>query len=336
MTDESTELDRGWRLAESRAPKETGKVEADPLSLKIGGAALLAGVDSKGTRHLLIPIDPSAVLPDDPVGAAIALRKRTMVVDGAGQTYLDLTCSRPDLFDEFAVLARDVVRAVLKERADPVRATADVLAAWRELLRALSPARLDRSGIIGLFGELSILERLQKVDAREAVEAWTGPTGGRFDFQRAQLALEIKTATARHGRPFVIHGLDQLDVPQDMNLYLWWIRLEIGIDRGVSLHTLTSRVLDASLSPSAVEQKLRNLGYELDQQEIYDRPLFNELESRLYLVNPEFPKLTRANFVGGELPRGVTAVSYEVDLSGNIPAPIDVHLQNELIAKLAK
>jgi hypothetical protein len=335
LTADPEDLERGWQLAESRAPDVSDKLEADPLSITVNGFPLMVGVDSLGARHLLIPIPADVAVPTGSSGPAIGLRKRSLIVDAHERTFADLSCSRKDLFDEFVVVARDVIRAVTSNETDAAEEAAEVLASWRELLRAFATPRLDKNGIIGLYGELLILDRLQEFDARKAAEAWTGPTGGRYDFQRGSLMLEVKTATARRGRPFVVHGLDQLEVAPHSKLFLCWIRLEVGVDRGTSLRSLAERVLDGSQNRSSIEQKLRNLGYDLDQQELFELPLLNELERRLYRVDDRFPTLTRTNLIGGDLPRGILAVSYEVDLAGDMPSPVEAGEETRVIHGLA-
>lgn len=336
MTVDAFELERRWRLAETKPVDEADNVAADPLPLPWPGSPVMVGVDGLGVRHLLLPIQQHVEVSAEVSGAVITLRRRVLVRDGLSRAYLDLACKRAEVFDQFAILSTELLTAAAPNPDDIVKITVDVLASWRELLRSLVRSGLGRDEIIGLFGELLILKRMLAIDARYSVEAWTGPGGGRHDFQRARESLEVKSSTARRGRPVVIHGLDQLERLPQTRLNLWWLRLEVSVGRGESLRSLVDHVLDTSLTRADLEQKLAKAGYDLHQPDEYEQPLFTQIESRLYLVDEAFPALTRQSLVSGELPAGVIAVSYEINLSGDKPAPVESAQEDRLLNLLAR
>jgi len=338
VTEIATDLERGWRLAEARGVVEPGTVSADPLSLLVDGQPIMIGVDDAGTRHLLIPLmqghDDTALL--DAGGSAISIRPRALLVREHQQKFVDLACLRPDLFDEFAILCADVIEAVIGAPDEPLHAAAGVLKEWRELLRSISAPRLDRGGVIGLFAELRVLDRLLDADRRHSLDAWTGPSRARHDFQRGDVVVEVKGSTARRGRPLTVHGIDQLEPPPNARLYLAWVALEVSVGRGESLRALTERLLTKTLDPATLEQILSRCGYDFQHPESYDTPCFTELELRWYAVDDQFPRLTRANLVGRELPHGVIAVTYELDLGGDSPPILDPPHVDSLIRILAE
>src|ERR1700676_4632523 len=106
---EAPELERRWRLAETRATASPNEVSADALPVAWPESSVFAGADGSGTRHLLIQIADNIGVPGEASGALITVRKRTLVLEGSRHTYLDLACKRADLFDQFAVLASEVV-----------------------------------------------------------------------------------------------------------------------------------------------------------------------------------------------------------------------------------
>jgi hypothetical protein len=303
--------------------------------VSINGRPLLVGVDAEGNRHLLVPIDAATEVEKPRRGAAVHLAARSLFLDGSEGQYADITCSRPDLYDEFAVLASVVVERVSADQASPAETATRVIDEWRELLRALSEPTLDRSALIGLFAELLVLERVLEVDPRRRTDCWTGPTRGRHDFQSGQCVLDVKGTTARRGRPLVIHGIDQLEPPSNAELFIWWVRLEVGIGRGESLRALAHRLLGRVLNPAELEQKLRRAGYDFENEEAYEAPLLTELEARLYRVDDSFPALTHADLVNGDLPARVIQVTYEIDLSGDEPCPLNAEMESHVLHALA-
>lgn len=332
MSADPGDLERGWRLVESKGTPGADILAAEPVIEQPNSP--MVGVDALGARHLLIPIaDDDEVA--ETTGAAVTLKKRRLVLERQEQSYADLACTRPDLFDEFAVLAAEIIAALDTEAADPAQTAARVVHDWRELLRALAPPQLDRRGVIGLFAELSVLNLILERDPRRTSEAWTGPSRSRYDFQRADTVLEVKGSTARRGRPIHVHGLDQLALPPNGRLYLCWVRVEVGIDRGESLRDLVERLLNRVSDPVDLEQKLTHYGYDFSTAEMYETPRLTELERRTYLVDDAFPTLTHRNLVGGELPHGVLAVEYDIDLSGDRPTPLTAEENDLVLRRLA-
>jgi hypothetical protein len=298
-------------------------------------SAVMAGIDGSGARHLLIPVADESVVTGEGSGAVVTLRKRTLVLDGVKCTYLDLACKRHDLFDQFAMLSAEVLDRAESSPAEAVGVATTVLESWRELLRSLTHPGLDRGGVIGLYGELIVLKQILAINARRGVEAWSGPRSGRHDFQRGADALEIKTSTARVGRPIQIHALDQLEWVPNTRLFVWWIRLEVSVGRGESLRMLVDQVLEACLKRADLEQSLAKVGYKLDQPQQYERPLFTQVEARLYRVDDTFPSLTHKDLVGGQLPHGVLGVVYDIDVSGDQPIPVTSLEEQRLLHSLS-
>jgi hypothetical protein len=335
VTKTAAELEQGWRLAESRGPVDQGSVIADPLPVMIADRRLFVGVSAAGSRHLLLPISGPVAIGRPISGAAVQLSSRSLLLDGQERLYADVSCSRGDLFDEFSVLAAEIIAEVTADPTTPAETASRVIARWRELLRAISLPTLERSAVIGLYAELLLLERILTHDPRRRIDCWTGPRRARHDFQRGPIVLDVKGSTARRGRPIVIHGIDQLETPPNAALYLWWVHLETGVGRGQSLRAQVHKLLDRVVDPTGLEHELIQAGYDFDNEESYDAPLLTELDARLYRVDASFPRLTRAHLVGGDLPARVTALSYEVDLSGDTPQPLDPAQEAEIVRALA-
>ena len=75
------------------------------------------------------------------------------------------------------------------------------------------------------------------------VECWVGPTGGRHDFRRGAIAVEVKTTRAHTSRQVTIHGEDQLDAPDGGALHLHFVRLEEVPSGGASVTSLVDDLL---------------------------------------------------------------------------------------------
>jgi hypothetical protein len=125
-----------------------------------------------------------------------------------------------------------------------------------------------------------------------------------------------------------------LEAPLDTELFVWWIQLEVAVGRGESLRTLAHRLLDRVLDPAELELKLRQAGYDFENEDTYDTPLLTELDTRLYRVDDSFPSLTRRHLVAGDLPSRVIGLTYEIDLSGNEPSPVTAEIEAQVMRRL--
>src|SRR5699024_11964800 len=97
---------------------------------------------------------------------------------------------------------------------------------------ALARARfaMDRNRVIGIFGELTILERLARRDPQSALSAWQGRNGARHDFVRTN-ALEVKTFGGSGSPAVTIHGESQLEPPLKAQVHLVAFRMTDGSSR---------------------------------------------------------------------------------------------------------
>jgi hypothetical protein len=327
-------LEQAWRNAEARPLSPDARVIAEPLPTVVAAGRVMAGVDRDGARYLLVPIDIDDDVVGDGSGRWITFERIELMVEEARSAFAALRCTRRDLFDEFRILAADILDEVGRSSGPPGEAVRSVLSDWRELLQALGRQVLTRERMIGLFAELLLLEDLAALNQDAALESWRGPLGARHDFQRGAVSVEVKATTARRGRPVIVHGLDQLDDPPEGALYLRWSRLEPAIDRGVTLSALIDRLRAYFGEDALFNQRLSAAGYVIPDGSAPE-PALVVLETRLYRVDNTFPRLTRSHFVSGDPPRGIRAINYELDLSGDDPVPVTATAERELFRRLA-
>jgi len=99
--------------------------------------------------------------------------------------------------------------------------------------------------LVGLYCELHVLRELLGRDQR-SVSFWTGPLGAPFDFISGTLAIEAKAVLAA-GWNVVIHGLDQLDVPSGVELWLCVHQLHRTESDGESVPELVDDVISSGV-----------------------------------------------------------------------------------------
>jgi hypothetical protein len=321
---------------EARPTTGPRKLRAAPVAATTR-SGLSVAVDHDGHRHLLVPVDPKRRLAREFRGPTLRLERRPYEDEDTYQVYADLACLRPDLGDLFTELCVDVVGASQALPQSPVKALYQVLDRWKALFQKQAE-KLGPEQLVGLFGELLVLERLLEIDP-DAHRLWRGPTGHRHDFSSDLLAVEVKSSGADTGRRPRIHGLDQLDAPAGGELFLAWFRLTRtpAESAGTGFLELIERVRALADDESALLGRLAHAGYSVNDDELYRHVRFVVAEERWYQVTDSgFPGLTSRTLASAGVPISVLDVEYTIDLSGDLPAPMPSAQVTRVIDRLAE
>lgn len=321
-----------WNVLFSRRTAAAEAITANDSGTVVPAGKVLYGIDAAGCRHLLVPVLGGGVA-EDHESQGVQVGVRTLHHEGATTLYADLACMKPRFNTEFGHIVDDVLSA-LAEGAPSASACSNSLEKWRDLLRTGRKGALDERAAIGLFGELLLLRDLV-LFSPGAIRSWTGPGGGRFDFSGSDAAVEVKTSTRRYGRLAEISGETQLDAPPGLVLHLNFVRLEIVPAGGQRLWDLHAEILEAGVPASEMKRKLDEL--DIDDTVLRDDPRrYRMLESRLYRVEGNFPRIVRASFVGAEIPPGTLRFRYVIDLSGEPPFPLDAESRDAVLEKVSR
>ena len=310
--DVRTRLASAWSVLAARGVGVTDGLSAMPLHpLAAGGRPLLAALDAKGFRHLLVPLPPQAAAVEDARSAGVTLSTRTWMEEGNGIRYLDLVCLRPDLAGVFEGLAADVCIGVVRSD-NPGLVVAQRLDAWRELFEApMAPWTPER--LAGLAAELTVLRGLLELDPM-ASAAWSGPLGEAQDFRLGAHAIEIKATLSPEARVVAIHGWDQLEAPAGGDLRLGWFRMRSG-GSGTTVPDLARGCLQLAASPADLQARVDRLGLPAsDPLAVSTR--FEIVEERWYDVGGTLPAIVPASFRDGHIPSGIVSLDYRIDLDG--------------------
>ncbi len=305
MTDGKA-LDSLWRLVDE--PSGTGELASLETDRHAGSRLMRVAIDSDGRRHLLVPTEDEVRA--DTRSQGVVLVPQRLMIDCKAELFADLVCADTSLETAFTELCEDACRRIESSTGPPASTLSEVLQEWRDLLRR-GQGDIDRSAVIGLRGELEIVRQLAESSPAGALTAWRGPPGGTFDFQRGDLTVEVKTSTAQDGRAVTIHGLRQLDPPEEHRLHLAFVRLQAD-DLGESCPMIIKDLRTLGVDGDELDDLLAGVNYlEGDESSWSER--FSTLELDLWYVGPSFPGL-RSSRMGPEEIRGVSNISYTLDL----------------------
>jgi len=276
-------------------------------------------VDGQGHRHLLVqvPDGTKPVTHRDTRGLQVCT-ERFQVATNPEALYIDLACLDSSQHATFSAVVQDILRTLTMSSGPPRDTVIDALARWKAFWSSKATG-LSREDALGLFGELWFLRRwLSPVDA-SVLSRWQATQSARHDFQWPAASVEVKTtAGGADGPVHKITGLDQLEEPEQGQLYLFSLHVR---DDALASNTLPSLVdgLIQELQPDPValmrlNEKLAARGYRLADASAYSRPL-RILKERLYHVTAGFPRIIRATFEPEGVPSGVVNVGYAIDLA---------------------
>lgn len=229
-----------------------------------------------------------------------------------GGVRIGLTLLDEDLGRSFSVMCYD-----LAERSRSADTTVSALSTllhalnnWAELFRKRAAGGLSREEVLGLVGELLVVEALIEgsrgsVDA--LIQGWRGPHGDARDIGFNGTRIEVKSQRSTSALKLRISSLAQLDDRGD-RVFVVLVRLSPSVS-GRSLvelaNSLRARLERFPMASAEFERKLETSGMTAETDHEHER--LSQDDRIVFSVTEQFPRLVPSN-----VPAGVAAVSYEV------------------------
>lgn len=270
--------------------------------------------DHVGLIHLMTRLPEDRERFDVPLGRLLRAAWIATNEDRGRRDWLDVVCTDARLLRTFLSLIGEMLDRSDESGRPSIDELAEVLESWRAAL-ARERTAMDRNRLVGLFGELTVLERLAARDPQAALLSWKGRQGAIHDFSRTN-ALEVKTLVGDGSPAVTIHGEHQLDPPVGGALHLVAFRIADSAE-GESLEELTARIAEHGVPHEDILRTLVD-----DAPGIEDRQRrFAIEEIRLHEVTDDFPGL-RSSRLSPETLRGVSNISYQLSLDA-CPGQLD-------------
>lgn len=283
-------------------------------------ARLLCAVDVSGSRHLLIPLGANEEEYIDRKSRGISVTTRDLSIHGSNsERYLDIACLDAGGHLILDLMGGEIAKGLTDETKQTTDIVRKVLAKWRRFWGQLPQPMMSYEEQLGLFAELWFFSQwlLPKLGP-DAVMAWRGPWGSRHDFEWADKSVEVKSTTNIRGRIHQIHGLTQLENPENGPLYLLSVNLreENGAINNLPglIESCRKHLIGSEEGLAYFENALAHLGYSPIFEDEYSKLKLHIVEDILFQVVSDFPKLTRENLLNG-ISVGIERVNYEINLN---------------------
>jgi hypothetical protein len=209
-----------------------------------------------------------------------------------------------------------------------------VLDRWRELLAPQRERLLSQSVLAGLLSELHVLESLATKSPVKALQAWTGPSGTRFDFNGPRTSIEAKATTTRERFLVEIHGAFQLQIPREQDLYLYAEQLEPSPRGDDSVPNAVARLREAGVAAHGLLSRLSDIGYLPVDEPAYEKVRFDLVGYRILRVDDTFPRIVPETLKDPSCLEHITRIRYTLDLTDSPSFSESVDNRDLLAAKM--
>ena len=204
----------------------------------------------------------------------------------------------------FMVISDMIFRST--EVANDLGALMDRYNSWREFIKLILIPKSDT----GLWGELCFLNFL--IDNKIGdVRSWIGPDFATHDFKLANQFVEIKTTLNKYKNIISVNGIMQLNTDEKLALCL--IRIVKVSDDGLSLQGMVREIKSkiSSIDRSLLDSKLKRFNSVIEMS----KDQFSIESYNIYDVDEDFPRINSNSFKNNKIPKGISYISYMVDLS---------------------
>jgi len=213
----------------------------------------------------------------------------------------------------FFTFCEDIIYAT-KTITDNVKAYKIILDrffSWKKMFSAQKNL-LTESEIMGLIGELLFLRDFLfvKYGKSDAIKSWSGQELTHKDFSYNDIWYEIKTIHS--GKDSVrISSLEQLQSSIDGELVVFSLEKMSSAYNGLKINILAFSILNSLEFDSDKDLFLSNImnqGFTFNEN--YDDQVYELISMTRYLVNSDFPKLTRV-----DVSDAILKVQYDLSLA---------------------
>jgi hypothetical protein len=198
----------------------------------------------------------------EPLPAPLSLYREVDVTvqSGAHGLVLAVWTSNETLFRPFFSVLLEIADAVQLEHRRPREAVQIAVERFAAVSR--SESGLSDELIVGLWGELEVLERMLRHRGPSSIGCWHGWHADRHDFRANNTELEVKTTRGANPE-HLINGFHQL-VPSDgYELFLLSIQV-MRNERGLTLGERVRRIADLVAGDASAVQTLNKAQAELE------------------------------------------------------------------------
>jgi hypothetical protein len=308
-----------WRKLDIKGDQSKG-YQTLVISSKDSKNEMHLFIDEKGYHHFAIDVTTEAeeeLIAPKVHGLTVGIKEYR--INGTDLIkVIDIICERAEYLEEFCGVANEIA-CLVEEETSAFSSTNQVIRNWISFWSKKPTSSLTTEQILGLIGELLVLQKLLKVNAEKALESWVGPLGNVHDFEFKDWSFEVKS-TRSNQRVHTINGIGQLDIEENRNLGFISIKLEEVNNEEINLISeiySTINCINKSKRNlvSKFSEKLSELGYSPIHNNEYLQYNVRLIDMCFFEVGNDFPRITERSF-GNNFNERVIKIDYDISLLG--------------------
>jgi hypothetical protein len=309
------------RLRSLAVPTEMQKIAVIRTPFVINGEFILLGKRHQGHLIALFPNSKSDV--DEPnteqkLSNGFKISELKLLDPETQQPSYFLELCNVGNIDEylFGALLDELLKEIDQGSDNLIEKIKAILEKWKNMLSLDSERVLSMNALVGLFGELVLLEYLVNEKNLAILDNWVGPLGNRHDYEFDKHSIEVKSTTLKNKEEIKVHGVNQLEAYPGKDVTILRIKLELD-PHGTSLTTLVERIMKSpKVSEAKFREKLLKVGYKEADADAYRSIGFQTVEFHLVPVNEKFPRITAGILLGIDPLDRINEIEYSVNVSG--------------------
>jgi hypothetical protein len=232
--------------------------------------------------------------------------------------FILVKCKEEQYVNYFLQILNEILDYLNNNKIGLVKSINIIILKWRHFLSFPKSYILDESDIIGLIGELLLLEKILDTENYNAIDFWVAEER-KEDFLINSNIIEVK-ATLNSNHVHIINGIDQLLIIQNFNKYILSIILtKTDSINNINLPYLIDKVNEKiKHHPEKTELfyfKLKQRKYDIRDREEYLIFNYEFITAGYFLIDENFPKLT-TNELSVALNNRISKIRYTIDLEG--------------------
>ena len=309
------------RLRSLDTPTAAQQIDVIPTPYLLDGREILLGKRHQGHLIALFPnVENKHVVPGETVKLSngFQMSMQTLMDPRSKEDLPFIELSNIGNIDVilFGAFLDELLKLIEGGKGLLLEEIKNLLAKWKSMLSLDTEKVMSLRSVIGLFGELLLLDYLVNVKKIAALDNWVGPNGNRHDFEFLNHSIEVKATTVKNGNEIHVSGVTQLEPYPGKSVNILRIKLEIE-PNGISLPTLINKIITSkNLNSEKFFEKLAKVGYKKEKDTIYEEICFQPIEFQIIPVNSDFPRITSVSLLGIDPAARIKDVEYVVNVSG--------------------
>ena len=232
--------------------------------------------------------------------------------------YILIECRNKSYLSNFTLMLKEILSEYDNSNNSLEKSLNKVISRWRHFLSLPKLNILPEDEIIGLIGELLLLEKFLINDSSDCLANWVA-NKGEEDFIFDQIVFEVK-ATLKGKHEHIINGIDQLLIQPNRTKIILSLLLNNSVgNNSFSLPGVIERcekIIDNNPDQfSLLYEKLRKRGYDPRDKNLYENFQFDLIRGGYFKVDNLFPKLTTIE-LKQSLSSRISKVRYTIDMEG--------------------